>query len=221
MIDAILHNWRWKLLSLVVAFILWAAFVEEKEQVTFLSVPVEFKNVPANLELAANVPERVRLEVRGPSYKLADPSLSQTSVVLDLNSVRTPGERTFLLNRGTTNLPDGVVLTRAIPSQIHLRFENRVQRSVPVVVRTTGELPPGRRLAAQEVRPERLEVVGPETRVAQVESVATDPIPLTELTESKTVQVPVFLSDPQVRFTTSPIVEVRLALEKTGVKGSP
>ncbi|HEX4593282.1 MAG TPA: hypothetical protein VH157_03355, partial [Bryobacteraceae bacterium] len=77
------HNIGWKLLSLAIAVALWIAVAREPELATSLSVPVELKNIPDDLDIGSSVPDRVHLEVRGPSGRLSRDNLSDAAMILD------------------------------------------------------------------------------------------------------------------------------------------
>ena len=100
---------------------LWLAIAREPEVATSLSVPVEFKNMRDDLDISGNLPDRVRLEVRGPSGRLTRDNLSAVAVVLDLSDAQ-PGERTYNIRGRNLNLPAGVTFYRAVPSQTHAAF---------------------------------------------------------------------------------------------------
>ena len=115
---------------------LWIAVANEPELSTFVSVPIEFKDLPEELEISSDVMEKVELEMSGPSGELRDFAGSRTAVVLDLSDAA-PGERTYRIHEGTLHLPRGLRLIRSIPAQVRFQFEPRRQRTVPVVVRFT------------------------------------------------------------------------------------
>src|SRR5271155_3041239 len=116
------RNLGWKFLSLVIAIALWIAVAREPEVATSLSAPVDFKNMRDDLDIDGNLPDRVRLELRGPSGSLTRDSLAEVAVVLDLADANA-GERTYSIRGRNLNLPAGVVFYRAIPSQITLHFD--------------------------------------------------------------------------------------------------
>src|SRR5579872_962252 len=90
-------NLGWKLLSVLCSFSLWIGVAHEPELATSVSVPILFKDLPDDLAIASDVPERVRLMIRGLARRLTPESLAETEVVLDLSSIQ-PGERTFTIN---------------------------------------------------------------------------------------------------------------------------
>ncbi|MEO8127674.1 MAG: CdaR family protein [Bryobacteraceae bacterium] len=211
-------NLGWKLFSLLLSVLLWFAFVAESETAASIAVPVEFRNMPRDLEITTEVADKLYLNVRGPSARMRPSDLAQASVVLNLGLVDRPGERTFTLDQTTVNLPLGISLTRVVPSQIRLRFEKRLRRLVPVEARFEGPPPQGYRVATMDITPPKLSIAGPESRVDLVSSVATDPIDLTGTVGSSEFRVSAYVSDAQVRFEGSPAVVVRVILEKIPAK---
>ncbi len=217
MIGLITHNWRYKAGSVVLAGSLWLGLVEESELATSVLVPVQYKNVPKEMELGSDVTDKVHLEVRGPSSKLSQSALADSSVLLDLRGVTQTGDRTFPIDEAALVLPSGVRLDRAIPAQVRLHFERRMVKEVPVRSRVRHRPPEGYEIASEKIEPENLRVVGPESRVAKVVSVDTDSIDVDHLKDATEVfQVHAYLSDPQVRFDGDGRVKVRIEVRKTG-----
>jgi YbbR domain-containing protein len=209
------QNLQWKLLAVLIALLLWAAFVGSPELVTSVSAPIQFENMPPNLEMGADTPGRIYLEVQGPSSRLRGIEPARNAVVLNLSNVRGPGEYTFTVQQNNTDLPAGLKLMRAVPGQVRLRFEYRVAADVAVRARFSSPPPEGYRIGNQEVVPKTLRIIGPETRVKQIGYVETDPIDLSRVQGKAQIHVHAFLPDPQVRFESAPAVEVTITLEKT------
>jgi hypothetical protein len=211
----IFENIGWKLLSLAAAATIWAMVATEPELSTFASAPVEYKNLPNDLEIGSTPLTTVLLELRGPSGQLggtAEASL-HPQVILDM-SAAVPGERTFTVGDGAVKLPRGVRLVRAVPSEVRLDFERHSDASVPVTVRVTGEGHDGYFVASQNVQPSRLEIVGPASHVALVTQAVTDAIDVSQVVGTSEFRVNAFLNDPYVRFQGSPQVEVTVTMKK-------
>ncbi len=216
----LVKNWFWKLLSLAVAVVLWLVLVGDPETMTSVSVPIQYKNLPRDLEIASDVPESVHLELRGPSGRLAGIAAAQIAVVLDLARQPHPGERTFTIRQGDVNLPAGVELARAVPAQLRLRFERRVERDVPVQVRFAGPPPRGYRVTRTQLSAEQRKIVGPESHVNRIESVETDQIDLSGVVSEAEFHVYCFISDPLVTFKENKPISVKVWMEKIPVKES-
>lgn len=210
----LIENFWWKVLSLGLATMLWFAFVDEPELVTSHSAPILYKNLPRDLEIGADVPEGVHLELRGPAGHLSPAALQELAVTLDLSGVQSPGERTFTVSGGTMQLPPDVALLRAVPSELRLRFDRLLSRDVPVQIRFAGPPADGYFVEKQEVKPDRLRIIGPENRVAAMGSAQTDAIDIGHVVGEMQFRVHAYLSDPQVRFEASPVVSVRITVRK-------
>lgn len=215
MIRMLLDNLGWKLFALVVAIALWMTFVSSPELVTSITVPVAYQRIPLELDMIADVTERVHLEIQGPSARLQNYDLSRTMVVLDASSVHGPGERTFTIDQSEVKLPAGLKLLRSVPAQVRVQFERRARREVPVRVRQSNPPPMGYRVKHQDIEPSKLIIVGPESRVSNIDVAETDPIDLSHVVAESEFRVHAFLPDPQVRFESSPLVRVKVRLERT------
>jgi YbbR domain-containing protein len=136
-------------------------------------------------------------------------------VILDLGDNVRPGERTYSILEEHVKLPPGITFLRAVPSQIRLRLEYRVSREVPIVVRYSAPAPDGYKIGRQEVSPQLVRIVGPESRVNAIDKVQTDPIDLSPRDELQTFRVHPYAGDPQVRIERSDLmVSVKVDLEK-------
>ena len=209
----LVKNWPWKLLSLGAAALLWMAVASEPEMASFIRVPVVYKNAPQSLEISSTVENFVTVQATGVSGRLRDASLAPLPVVLDLSSVRNPGARTFNIDAGDVRLPRGVQFVSSVPAQLHFTFENRVTRSVPVVVRWSGKLREGKQLDAAQPDPAVMTIEGPASRVDAVQSVSTDPIDLGHLYDGEVVTSSPFIEEPLVRFQSFHPVHVRVILK--------
>jgi YbbR domain-containing protein len=208
------ENIGWKLLSLAIAAVLWYSVVGEPRYVASVSAPLEFSNVPRDLEISSEKPDTISLELEGPSGQLEQQDLAGVVMVLDLGSIMKPCEQAFTLGAGNAKLPAGVRLIRAVPSQVRLRFERSLPREVPVRVHFTGAAGDGQEARTQSVVPPRLRIVGPESRVKEVEYAETDVIDLTGVPGAKVFRVGAFVADPQVRFESASQVTVRVGPAK-------
>jgi YbbR domain-containing protein len=216
MMQFLTRNLGWKLVSLLIAFALWIAIAREPELATSLSVPIEFKNIPDDLDIGSNVPDRIHVEVRGPSGRLSRDNLSDLAVVLDLSDAHV-GERTYTVHPNNTNLPSGVAFYRAVPSQITLRFDRVMTLEVPVVP-VYSKTPEGYRVRAFQIEPARVRIRGPEERVKGIARVGTDPVDLTGVVSQKEFRTAVNLGDAQLRLEVSTPVTLKVTLEKTTQK---
>jgi hypothetical protein len=168
------HNPGLKLLSIAIAIALWSFVnVGERDAEEPLQVPLELRNIPANLVLTSPRLDFIDLRVIGPRTLLGRIDRSRLSMSLDLDGVR-PGPAVFRVGPESFNLPRGVRVARINPSQITLELERIGRRSVPVRLQLSGELGEDFRLVEATVSPEAIEVSGPASDVREVPEVITE-----------------------------------------------
>jgi len=209
-------NIGWKLGSLLLAVLLWIAVSAEPDIVTTRAVPILYRNLAPQFLVTGDMPETVHVEIRGTASQLSAAGLADTVALFDLGSVNAAGEWTFTISDGSLNLPRGVAFLRAVPSQLRLRIARLATKDVSVQVRVAGAVAPGYHLVSATPVPPALRISGSEARVAAIASVETDAVDLGGLAQSTEKRVNAFISDPQVRFESSPVVSVKLAIERTG-----
>ena len=215
MIELLTRDAGWKIFSLLVSVLLWVAYARDPEIGAFVSVPVEYRNMPDDLEIGSDLVGSVSIDLVGPSEKVANFSAAKSAVVLNFAGIHGPGENTFQIDNRNISLPSGMRLVRAIPAQIRLQFEKRTRQQTPVQVRFSGSPPRGYQLRRYEVEPKELTVVGPESHVARIEYAVTDPIDLGAVVAESQFHVNAFLGDPHVRFDKPGSISVRVFVDKT------
>jgi len=207
------RNLAWKFLSLAIAVALWFAVAREPEVATSLSAPVDFKNMRDDLDIDGNLPDRVRLELRGPSGSLTRDNLATVAVVLDLSDAYA-GERTYSIRGRNLNLPPGVVFYRAVPSQLTLHFDQLVVKEEPVLPLYVNK-PAGYQVVSQIFSPAKVRIRGSQDRVQVINQVRTDPMDLSGVVGEKVIHTHLNIGDPQVRLVEVPAdITVRVKLGK-------
>jgi len=200
------RNWPWKLASLAIAILAWMTFSGARELSMSVSVPLQYRNLPPDLDISSDMVEQVHLSLRGSANRLSRINPASMPIVIDLRGISSAGEHTFTVNEENLRLPAGVTVERVIPSQIRVQLEVRKRATVPVQVRFTA--PPA---GPVEVVPATLEIVGPESRVDRIRRVATDPIDTETLRSKGQVRTEAFSGDPQVRFEGSSEILVKMS----------
>lgn len=196
---------------LCAAFLLWLIFSGARELTTAISVPIQYRNIPKNLEISSEMVEEAHLVLRGPSTRLARLSGAEIPVIINLGSVTTAGQRTFSLDQRNVTLPPSVVLERALPAQVRLRFEQRITRQAPVHVRFEN-IPAGHVVEGFTVEPPALEILGPRSSVLRIDKVEADPVDLSGAQPQNGYLTSAFAGDQRVIFTGQAAVRVRVKL---------
>lgn len=212
------QNLLWKLLAVAVAFTYWLSVSNEPELATIVSVPVEYKNYPKNLEISSDIVDSIDVEARGPSGLLSSLPNSGIAAILDFSGIASPGERTFTLTPAQLRLPRGVQLVRTIPAQLRFTFETRAMREVPVSVPLSGTLPEGLTVAKVDVEPPELQIAGPQSHVLASGKLVSDPFDLTGVTTNTDRTLSVYEAEPEVRILGKPQVRVDIHISRKASK---
>lgn len=205
------RNFGLKVLSIGLAALLWGLVAGQREAERSLRVPLEYRNIPEELEMLGEPASLVDVRVRGTSGLLSELRGADLVAVLDLRSAR-PGARLFHLVPGDIAVPTGVQVLQVNPSTIALTFEASAIRTVPVVPPIEGEPAPGYTVGQVTVTPPTVEVVGPESAVQQVTEATTEPVSVRGATSQvrDTVTIGLPLSAARLRNPQTGIVTVQV-----------
>jgi|SRR5579883_1243151 YbbR domain-containing protein len=212
----LLENFWWKIGSLAIAVVLWAAVSSEPELSTFPLVTVEYRNWPDDVAFTADPVSTVKLELSGPSGELSGISGSSgvhPQVILDLGGIA-PGRHTFIINENNVKLPRGVKLEGAVPPEIQLEFDRKITRTVPVTIRISGDGQNGYHVVSKSVDPAEVTIVGPAGRVERIGEATMDPIDVSSLVGFAKFQRNAYVQDPYVRLQSAPLVTVSIAMRR-------
>jgi YbbR domain-containing protein len=195
---AFLENFVLKLVSLLLAIGLWLAVASAPPAGIEMRVPIEFRNLPANLEIDSASFTEAQVRLRGPERVLHSLGPTDVRAEVDLSNVQ-PGERTFDLTARQVHVPYDVEVEQIIPGQFHLSFDIRETRTVEVQPRVTGNFAKGLRVAQVVADPSTITVVGPRRRVDALEAAATDPVDASGTITRASFTTQVFVGDPLVQ----------------------
>jgi diadenylate cyclase len=122
----ILNQWRTKLGTFGLIAILWVMLAGQQDFEVTLSVPVEVKNLPAQLTFLEPPTQMVRVKVRGLRKDASTLSGKGLQVGIDL-STATQGKRTYPLTRAQIQLPNEKLQVVSIdPPQLTLSLEKKI-----------------------------------------------------------------------------------------------
>jgi len=125
----VLHNFGLKLLSLALAVALWLAVARDPVAEVALDVPIEFHNIPENLEISTENIPRAQIRVRGPQRVVRHLQPADVTVDIELSGMKA-GERTFDLTAEQIHPPavaKGVLICYGQANSLHHPLAKEVQ----------------------------------------------------------------------------------------------
>jgi YbbR domain-containing protein len=192
------HNLALKVVSVVLAALLWLIVSGEQTVERVLRIPLEFTNIPAQLELVGDPPTVVDVRVRGSSGTLGRLASGDLAAVLDVRSPR-PGQRLYHLTGADVRAPFGVDVVQVTPSSIALFFEQSSSKTVPVLPVLEGQPAQGYIVDKVIADPGKVEIVGPASALNALTSAVTEAVSVEGATKDVVESVTVGPADPAVR----------------------
>ena len=187
------RNLGLKILSTIIASLLWLLVAGERVVERVMRAPVEFQNLPAGLELVGIPPDTVEVRLRGSSGALSRMVSGDMAAVLDLKMAR-PGRRLFHVTPSQINVPYGIEVVQVGPSTLTVEFEMTGFRTVPIEPVIEGKPADGFEVTKVTTEPQTVEVTGPESALKRLENAVTEPVSVANenrpVKESVTIGVP-------------------------------
>ncbi|HCS49121.1 MAG: hypothetical protein A2V45_07475 [Candidatus Aminicenantes bacterium RBG_19FT_COMBO_58_17] len=221
--NLLVRNWELKLLSLLLAFILWLSLIPEEKTLSekTLTIPLETHNLPADMELVEKPDPTVDVTIRAPNRMINEISAANVFVKLNL-STATLFQQEYPLNETMISLPPGAEVVRISPTKVRLKLERTQEVMLDIVPTVIGQAKEGYGISKIEITPPRVLVKGPESKIREKDKVSTSPINISELTASTDVEADLILPKPELRLASPRTrVRVRIFLEEIKPSGKP
>jgi hypothetical protein len=119
----VLHNFWLKVLSLVLATGLWRAIAPDEDPAEVTErVPIEFRDIPQQLEIGSVSSPEAQVRVRGPEQMIRELRPTDIHADLELKDAE-PGEHTFVLTAQQIHLPRDLTVVQVAPGRVTVIME--------------------------------------------------------------------------------------------------
>lgn len=206
-----IENKKLKLLSLVLAVLLFTLARQPTSDVRLSGVPIEFNGLRPGMELSGDVAQTASLRLRGPRDLVRSLLATQLSVPADLSN-KAEGERIIQLRPEDVTVPDKVQVLQIEPSSLKVRLEHTQRKTVPVVPQLTGAVAAGMECYDVRAVPDRIELEGPRSELDAVEQAITETINLTGHSQNFSTRVDVEAPRDSLRVVTKGQIELRVEI---------
>ncbi len=185
--DPFTKNLGLKFLALVLAVVLWFTAVGKEMAEVGLTVPLEMVNFPEEKVVANHVPDGISVRIRGSVTLTRQVANRRLRFSLDLADAQS-GPNQFTLHPDALGLPRGLEVTRLTPSTITVELEGMTQKQVSLLPVIKGEPVSGFMIEDITLDPKTVTVRGPESVIDSLDILWTEPIDVTQMSESGTIQ---------------------------------
>lgn len=213
------HHLGLKFVSIALAALLWVAVSGEQTVERSLRIPLEFTNLPSQLEVIGDAPTVVDVRVRGSSGALNRIAAGELVAVLDLRSARA-GQRLFHLGGEDVRSPFGVDVVQVAPSTVSMVFEPSGLKTVPVVPAVEGQPADGFVVGTVTAEPSTIEMMGPVSVLAKLTQAITEPVNVAGATATVTETVNIGAPDAATRLRMPQMARVAVAVLPAPVEWS-
>jgi len=207
-----------KLLSLLLAFVLWVYVSNEQNPVRekILNVNLENKGLAQNYIITGGIPESVRVRVQGNRNQLANLVPADFRAVVNIPEGKT-GDIALPVQ---VTSPPGLRVAQVSPEEIRITVDRLVDRQVAVAVSLRGTPAPGYTALAPASQPDVVIVRGP-SRVVNEINQATVAVDIQSAVKDVEQTVPVNVGQHNVSLSPSSVRVVIPIVSETVTKTVP
>ncbi len=180
--EVVMNNIGLKIASLITAIVLFSLVrgAEDAQRSVFVDVVALLPAPNSGKMLVSELPDQVRLTLKGSRSQInAIRPENIPPVQIDLTDTDL---RYYYFADDEFDVPAGVTITQVGPTSIALDWASRQERPLPIQPRLVGQPPDGLVLGEPaRAEPAEVLVIGPDTEVADLRAVQTDPVDLSQI----------------------------------------
>ncbi len=127
----VIKDWKLKLLSLVLAVMLWYTVFQIGEPKKDITVPLTVSNLAKSMVIMKMDPERVIVTVSGRVSMLKDIKEHDVTAVLNMNGAK-EGTVVFEMSRTSVAVPKGIDIVEVRPGTVRVTLDRIVEKNLRV-----------------------------------------------------------------------------------------
>lgn len=183
--EKLLEDWPIKIICLVFAFIIFLFYRRSTLGRRYFSTTLTVENTN-ELVVASNYPHTVKVTLWGDNMNIASIRENDVQLYVDLTPYSMPGNykvpiKTKLTGSALSVTPLDVSVE---PRQIELKLEESATKRVPVYLSLKGTSAKSFEIVSHTVDPASVEIKGPASMVAKIESLSTEAVMVENRTTS-------------------------------------
>ena len=205
-----------KILSVLFAILIWFIVTKEEKSILTLTVPLELKNLPNNLIISNNYPGKIDLRIQGSKSMLADLTLGDVSVSLDLSKNQIGKGRYFIRSENVKH-PFGTEILLIDPSIIRLDVQKKTEKMIPVLLNVKGKPKKGYQIIGTAANPKEIAVIGPENEIDKIKRIMTEPIDVENKDKTFSTEVPLIILSSHISFLTTEKIKAEIQIGEMNI----
>lgn len=194
------NNWQYRVLAILLALACWYVVSGQEKVETWLEVPLEFVNLPPQMEITSGLVSKLQVRIRGTSNQVRSLNVGRLAYKLDLGKIGV-GTNVIPLMPESMTITSAVEVVEVNPTRLELVADVIVSKTVPVRLDWTGLPADDVQFRNATVFPDKVAVTGFASALEPVESVTTELIEIRPedgltLTGRARLQVPADVRSP-------------------------
>jgi YbbR domain-containing protein len=173
-------NFGTKLVSVLVAIVLWFVVLTSRTTEITKEVPLEVVTA-TETAIASEVPERIIFRLSGPEAFLRAMANRRDRPIQVNLTTQSPGVVTYRFTSDHVELPLGVKVVSIQPQIMTFKLEHIRVKTIPVKLALQGVPPDGFKIVDTTIKPQNVKIRGPKSRVMDLTEIQTNPIDVSEL----------------------------------------
>jgi YbbR domain-containing protein len=206
--------WGLRALAVGIAVLVWFfVTVQKREEVSERSIDAAVTYSPPRGFIVLDPVQRVRVQLRGRTSKIRNLNPFVVDVLVDVSRGERVSEEVRLAPENVI-VPDGIEVLSIDPNVLRVRLDREIQQLLPVRPRLVGEPAAGAVVQDVEVRPSRVLVSGPESRLREIGFLSTTAVDLDGHALDFEETAAVLSPDPLIKVVQPAVVTVRVPLQQ-------
>ena len=179
------ENFGLKISALLLSVFLWFFVTSRGQSEIALDIPLEFKNIPADIGIVNTSVKTVTVTVRGHERPMKNLKASDVRVYIDLGKA-TKGAEVLYINKDDIKLPYALSVQNINPSTVRIKLDETASKTVPVNAVVSGEPRNGFFVSSVTMEPKSVVIKGLRSEVRKLNTVKTEPMDITDTTGTMT-----------------------------------
>jgi len=202
-----------KIISLILAIILWVFVKSKSGGEVGLVVPVEFYRVPASLIVTHVTDEAINVRITGSVIQLQRLPTREMRARIDLSRAR-PGTNSFDILPDNFNVSKALDITQISPSSVKVDLDHVLEKMVQVKPVVQGKPAKGYRVSKITVDPPYINMQGARSQLVGLKEVLTEEVDISALKETVEVEVSLQIADLRLKKAVKRMVTVTIVVEE-------
>lgn len=173
------ENLGLKISAVLISVFLWFFVTSRGQSEITIDVPLEFKNIPADIGIVNTSLKAVSLTVRGHERPMKNLKPADVRVYVDLGKAK-KGVDVFHIKKDDIKLPYALSVLNITPSTVKVKLDETASKTVLVKPVLTGEPEGGFVVRSIKVEPESVVIKGLKSELKRLRIVKTEPLDITD-----------------------------------------